>query len=34
MNKVFAGIAARVKTTKCWFYDFKLHLIIDREVVV
>ena len=30
MNKVFAGIAARGKTTKGWFYDPKRHLIINR----
>ncbi|KJV91148.1 transposase DDE domain protein [Rickettsia bellii str. RML Mogi] len=30
MNKVFAGIAARGKTTKGWFYGLKLHLIINR----
>lgn len=31
MNKVFAGIAARGKTTKGWFYGLKLHLIINRS---
>ena len=29
-NKVFAGIAARDKTTKGQFYGLKLHLIINR----
>ena len=28
MNKVFAGMAARGKTIKGWFYSLKLHLII------
>lgn len=32
MRKVFAGIAARGKTTKRWFYGLKLHLIINRSV--
>ena len=27
--KVFAGIAARGKTTMGWFYGFKLHLIVN-----
>ena len=31
MHKVFAGIAARAKTTKGWFYGLKLHLIINRS---
>jgi len=31
MHKVFAGIAARSKTTKGWFYGLKLHLIINRS---
>ena len=31
MHKVFAGIAARGKTTKGWFYGLKLHLIINRS---
>ena len=31
MHKVFAGIAARGKTTKGWFYILKLHLIINRS---
>ncbi len=30
MHKVFAGIAARSKTTRGWFYGLKLHLIINR----
>jgi len=30
MHKVFAGIAARSKTTKGWFYGLKLHLLINR----
>lgn len=29
-NKVFAGIAARGKTSTGWFYGFKLHLIINE----
>jgi transposase len=29
-NKVFAGIAARGKTTMGWFYGFKLHLIVNE----
>ena len=28
-HKVFAGIAARGKTTMGWFYGFKLHLIVN-----
>ena len=28
-NKVFAGIAARGKTTMGWFYGFKLHLVVN-----
>lgn len=28
-NKVFAGIAARGRTTMGWFYGFKLHLVIN-----
>lgn len=31
MHKVFAGIAARSRTTKGWFYGLKLHLIINRS---
>lgn len=30
-HKVFDGLAARGKTTKGWFYGFKLHLIINPE---
>lgn len=30
MHKVFAGIAARSKTTKGWFYGLKLHLLINQ----
>jgi hypothetical protein len=30
-HKVFQGIAARGKTTKGWFFGFKLHLIIDTD---
>ena len=30
-NKVFQGLAALGKTTKGWFYGFKLHLIINNE---
>jgi Transposase DDE domain len=30
-HKVFQGIAARGKTTKEWFFGFKLHLIIDTD---
>jgi hypothetical protein len=30
-HKVFKGLAARGKTTKGWFYGFKLHLIINPE---
>jgi len=29
-NKVFAGLAARGKTSTGWFYGFKLHLIINE----
>ncbi|EER21163.1 ISPg3, transposase [Rickettsia endosymbiont of Ixodes scapularis] len=29
-NKVFAGIAALGKTTKGWFFGFKLHLLINE----
>ena len=29
-NKVFAGIAARGKTSTGWFYGFKLHLVINE----
>lgn len=29
-NKVFAGVAARGKTTMGWFYGFKLHLLINE----
>jgi hypothetical protein len=28
-NKVFAGIAARGKSTMGWFYGFKLHLVVN-----
>ena len=31
MHKVFAGIAARSKTTKGWFYGLKLHLLINQR---
>ena len=30
-HKVFAGIAARGKTTMGWFYGFKLHLIVNDQ---
>lgn len=30
-NKVFAGVAARGKTTMGWFYGFKLHLVINEH---
>lgn len=29
-NKVFAGVAARGKTTMGWFYGFKLHLVVNE----
>ena len=29
-NKVFAGLAARGKTTMGWFYGFKLHLVVNE----
>lgn len=29
-NKVFAGLAARGKTSMGWFYGFKLHLIVNE----
>jgi hypothetical protein len=29
-NKVFAGIAARGKSTMGWFYGFKLHLVVNE----
>jgi len=29
-NRVFAGIAARGKTTMGWFYGFKLHLVVNE----
>ena len=29
-NKVFAGTAARGKTTMGWFYGFKLHLVVNE----
>ena len=29
-HKVFAGIAARGKTTMGWFYGFKLHLVVNE----
>jgi len=30
-NKVFAGLAARGKTSMGWFYGFKLHLVINER---
>jgi Transposase DDE domain len=30
-HKVFAGIAARGKTTMGWFYGFKLHLVVNEH---
>jgi hypothetical protein len=30
-NKVFAGLAKMGKTTKGWFYGFKLHLVINEK---
>ena len=30
-NNVFAGVAARGKTSMGWFYGFKLHLIINEQ---
>lgn len=30
-HKVFAGLAKRSKTTMGWFFDFKLHLVINRH---
>lgn len=30
-NKVFKGLAALGKTTKGWFFGFKLHLIVDEK---
>ena len=30
-NKVFRGLAKRGKTTKGWFFGFKLHIIIDDK---
>lgn len=30
-NKVFAGVAARGKTTMGWFYGFKLHLVVNEH---
>jgi hypothetical protein len=30
-HRVFAGVAARGKTTTGWFYGFKLHLIINDQ---
>jgi len=30
-HKVFAGLAARGKTSMGWFYGFKLHLIVDER---
>jgi hypothetical protein len=30
-NKVFKGLASLGKTTKGWFFGFKLHLIVDPE---
>jgi len=29
-NKVFAGVAARGKSSRGWFYGFKLHLLINE----
>ncbi|MCR4623564.1 MAG: IS982 family transposase [Alphaproteobacteria bacterium] len=30
-NRVFKGLAKRGKTTKGWFFGFKLHIIIDAK---
>lgn len=30
-HKVFAGLAARGKTTTGWFYGFKLHLVVNEK---
>jgi transposase len=30
-NKVFKGLAALGKTTKGWFFGFKLHIIVDEK---
>ena len=30
-HKVFAGLAARGKTSMGWFYGFKLHLIVNDQ---
>lgn len=30
-NRVFEGIAKRGKTTKGWFYGFKLHIVINHQ---
>jgi hypothetical protein len=30
-NQVFAGLAARSKTSMGWFYGFKLHLVVNDE---
>jgi len=30
-NKIFKGIATKGKSTKGWFFGFKLHLIIDDK---
>lgn len=30
-NKVFEGIATRGKSTKGWFYGFKLHLVVNEK---
>lgn len=30
-HKVFAGIAARGKTTMGWFFGFKLHLVVNEQ---
>lgn len=30
-HKVFAGLAARGKTSMGWFYGFKLHLVVDDQ---
>lgn len=30
-NTVFAGVAARGKTTMGWFYGFKLHMLINEQ---
>ena len=30
-HKVFKGLAAKSKSTMCWFFGFKLHLIINEK---